>query len=240
MARKDETPGVRAERERLERLRQDEQDLARQRRKESHEAQKRRVQEAREYRKREAEREAQREIRGQSGAYGRSHNEAAVVEYLRRNPNATNKDIAFHAIYGGGPVAFEGLHRKTQAQARAEASRVLARLQGQGVIRQSGWTGGGRALWDVTPDAPETDPSLLRRWFGTPPDKMKSEERDKPRRGGRGRGSGVFEEASRTDDDEPSGGRGGGKGYGIFSEATDDNSGGDDDEGGGSGLFKKV
>lgn len=157
-------------------------------------------------------------------------NEAAVIEYLRRNPNATNKDVAFHAIYGGGTTAWEGLHAKTRKNAGAEAARVIKRLQDKGVVRQSGWTGGGRPKWDITDNAPEPDHEKLARWFG--------QDKSGRKKGG---SLGIFSEPE-APEGPPSGRSSGGRGksYGIFSAASNDDDNGGDDNGGGLGIFKKA
>lgn len=222
----EETPGAKAERERQERQARDEKD--------------------RQQRARRAERDkaryAARKAAGEHpGRPGRptevpaGQNEAAVIEYLRRHPNATATDVAFHAIYGGGTTAWEGLHPKTRRNASGEARRVLQRLQNKGAVRQSGWTGGGKPKWDITDKAPEPDEEKIARWFGRPGEKGTK----------RGRGAfGFFSEATPAERDEPKGkGGGGGKSYGVTrpADSGDDNGGDDDgDDGGGAGIFKKA
>lgn len=200
------------------------------------------------YERKKAEREAAGETLrgpGRPSDAPAGPNEAAVIEYLRRHPDATAKDVAFHAIYGGGTTAWEGLHRKTQRNASAEASRVLQRLSDKGVVRQSGWTGGGRAKWDITENAPDPDPEKLDRWLGGKTRKgsygflRRPERGEEPeprrRRGGKSYGIGS---AASPGDDEPDKPKGGGKSYGITSPASRGDDEPDDDNGGGHGVFR--
>lgn len=161
-------------------------------------------------------------------------NEAAVVEYLRRHPDATTNDVAFHAIYGGGTVAWEGLHRKTRTNALAEASRVVGRLKSKGVVEQTGNTGGGRARWGITGAAQPADPDQASEGLGS------KEGRSGRSRGKAKRSWGIGSAADRGDQPEPKGQGGGGKSYGVMRAAdSDDDHDGGDDEGGGAGVFKK-
>lgn len=136
-------------------------------------------------------------------------NEQRVKVYLRDHPNATPKDIAFYAIYGGGSTAWEGLHRKTRSNASAEASRVMRRLQEKGEVRIAGYTLGGK-------------PKYVTREHAEP--KKAEEKRDalgrkiKPKKGGgdapaEDKGSlGVWSAPGSKGGDDSGGSSGGGAG----------------------------
>lgn len=196
MAKKEETPGQKAERERLARTAEANRLLAQQReaerkqvsrrwwpssrKPESPAAKQARAQrDARRYEDQRPQREQERIERAQQPQQlGR--NESAVVEYLRRHPEATHKDIAFHAIYGGGTTAWEGLHRKTRTNATAEASRVLARLKAKGAVREAGYTLGGKPRYDLVQGTTQQDARGGGSWLTTPPDKMRRRGSDQP------------------------------------------------------------
>jgi len=227
----EETPGARAERERLARQVQSEQERRSDQIRRALSGAQRKVREAQARQDREAERqrlrEAEQRAEEQRTRSRAGQNEAAVTEYLRRHPHAPVKDVAFHAIYGGGTVAWEGLHWKTRRNAEAEASRVIARLKNEGTIHQAGWTGGGRPKYEIAPEAPPPDErTMFERFFSG--DTAADLPEDKPKRS-----YGVVESAT-SDDYAPHIPQRGNRPIvpGITTSSTgDDDDGGDDDNG---------
>lgn len=241
-----ETPGERDERERRARQDQDRIELNAQRRKESHQKQKDRIEAARKYRESLAARERQAAARGSSASGGAAsaparygQNEAAVYEYLKRHPQARLDEVAYRAIYGGGPVAWEGLHRKTRKNAEDEAARVVSRLKAEGKIKVTGYTLGGKPKYAAVGDTPTADES--GKPFYEKGRKGKVTGRDEPQSGATDKGSGglgVFNAPGGSGGGGDQGGdSGGGVGGLIFNtDSNDDPS--DDDDGGGHGVFK--
>lgn len=193
MAKKEETPGAKAERERLERQAESDRSLAREREADRKAAarrwwpssnkpesaalrEQRRQRDARRYEDQQQRREQERLERAQQPQQlGR--NESAVAEYLRRHPGATPKEIAFHAIYGGGTVAWEGLHRKTRSNASAETSRVLRRLESKGAVKLTGYTIGGKPKYEVVHEIVQQDARGGGSWLTRRPEDMRKKDK---------------------------------------------------------------
>lgn len=244
MARRGETPGERDDRERRARQDQANRDLAAQRRKESHAKQKERVEAARRYRESLAARDRQAAARGGGGRGAANpaparfgQNEAATYEYLRRHPEARVQEVAYHAIYGGGPVAWEGLHWKTRKNAEAEAARAITRLKAEGKIKVVGHTLSGKPKYAAAGDTPTAD-DKGKPWYDKGR-KGKVSGRDAPQDESTDKGSGsvgVFGAPGSTGDDSSSGSSGS---LGVFNApGAGEDDGNDDDNGGGRGVFK--
>lgn len=238
-----ETPGQRDERERRARQDQANRELAAQRRKESHAKQQERTEQARRYREAQAARDRQAAARGGGGkgaatpaAARFGQNEAATYEYLKRHPEARVQEVAFHAIYGGGSVAWEGLHRTTRKNAEDEAARVISRLKAEGKIKVVGHTLGGKPKYAAVGDTPTADDSG-KPWYEKGRRGKVSRQDESHGSTDKGGGSmGVFgAPGSQGGDDAGSGSSGSLGVFGAPGESADDSG---DDDGGGIGFFK--
>jgi len=232
----EETPGARRQRERYEREQQDRADRAAAARKASHQRQQERIERTRAARK-EQDEARRREAAGRGTArraaepaaarYGQ--NEAAAYEYLKRHPEARVQEVAFHAIYGGGAVAWEGLHWKTRRNAESEAARVISRLKAEGKVKVIGHTLGGKPKYAAVGDTPTADESG-KPWYERGR-KGKVSGRDEPQPGATDKGSGsmgVFgAPGSQGGDDAGSESTGSLGVFGAPGEGADDS--GDDD-----------
>lgn len=230
-----ETPGERDERERRARQDQDRKDLNAARRKESHAKQKERIEAARRYRESLAARDRQAAA-GRGGGRGAAtpaaarfgQNEAAAYEYLKRHPEARLQEVAYHAIYGGGSVAWEGLHRTTRKNAEDEAARVVSRLRAEGKIKIVGHTLSGKPKYAAVGDTPTADESG-KPWYEKGR-KGKVSRKDEPQQGSTDKGGGVGGLVFGTDKGGDEGSSGGGVGGLVFgTDSADNDEGGDDD-----------